>query len=202
MPEVGRSAPDARLQQVGQFAVAGRYAYTWPHRGGIAPSMFQLKARTLQIDCPTHKPSSSGLGSVLASRRLVPAALIPAALIPAALIPVLFGLLLSGCSGDKDGDVGISAVAEQDRLTVDVATNRQMQIGFQIASVAASDNAVDLCFEMCNRSSESCHLSASVCNVSKRYPAVPALNARCDVTRERCRSHRSQVPRQCPCEAH
>lgn len=91
-------------------------------------------------------------------------------------------------------------VAEKDRLAIDVATNRQMQIGYQISSVATSENAMDLCFEMCNRSSESCHLSASVCNVAKRYPKVPAIDARCNVTRERCRVHRTQVPRQCPCD--
>ena len=104
------------------------------------------------------------------------------------------------CSSQAAKAEGFDEVTEQDRLTVDVATNRQMQIGYQIQSVAASDNALDLCFEMCNRSSESCHLATSVCNIAKHYPAVSALAARCDVTRERCRVHRTKVPRQCPCE--
>lgn len=106
---------------------------------------------------------------------------------------------LAACSGHQEGALAMGKISEQDRLAVDVATNRQMQIGYQISSVASQENALDLCFEMCNRSSESCHLSASVCNVSKRYPKTPALDARCDVTRERCRVHRTQVPRQCPC---
>lgn len=125
-----------------------------------------------------------------------------------ALVPVLLGgvalaglgLATTGCSGGKEGESQMKEVSEKDRLAIDVATNRQMQIGYQIASVAASENALDLCFEMCNRSSESCHLSATVCNVAKRYSKVPAVDARCNVTRERCRVHRTQVPRQCPCE--
>ena len=107
---------------------------------------------------------------------------------------------MGACSSPTARTEGFDDVGDQDRLTVDVATNRQMQIGYQIQSVAISDNALELCFEMCNRSSESCHLSASVCNIAKRYPAVSALSARCDVTRERCRVHRTKVPRQCPCE--
>lgn len=107
---------------------------------------------------------------------------------------------LLACSTPSTRAEGFDDIGEQDRMVVDVATNQQMQIGYQIQSVAASDNALDLCFEMCNRSSESCHLSARVCNIAKRYPNVAALSARCDVTRERCRVHRSKVPRQCPCE--
>lgn len=109
-------------------------------------------------------------------------------------------LAAAACSSATGKDEGLDDVKDQDRMTVDVATNRQMQIGYQIQSVAASDNALDLCFEMCNRSSESCHLATSVCNVAKGYPGVSALSARCDVTRERCRVHRTKVPRQCPCE--
>ena len=109
-------------------------------------------------------------------------------------------LTLASCSGDETTSTALNDVDENDRLKVDVATNRQMQIGYQIASVAASENALDLCFEMCNRSSESCFLAADVCNVAKRYPNVVALKARCDVTRERCRVHRTKVPRQCPCD--
>ncbi len=117
----------------------------------------------------------------------------------------LFGVALGalaivGCSSPGARAEGFDDVSDEDRLTVDVATNRQMQIGYQIQSVSVSDNALDLCFEMCNRSSESCHLANSVCNIAKRYPKVAALSARCDVTRERCRSHRTKVPRQCPCE--
>lgn len=119
-----------------------------------------------------------------------------------ALVAALAGVaaLSGGCSSSSARAEGFEEVGEEDRLTVDVATNRQMQIGYQIQSVSASDNALDLCFEMCNRSSESCHLANSVCNISKRYPKVAALSARCDVTRERCRTHRTKVPRQCPCE--
>ena len=104
------------------------------------------------------------------------------------------------CAGDSVGLVQEPSIKEADRLEVDIATNRQMQIGYQIASVSQADNPLDLCFEMCNRSAESCHLSANVCNVAKRYPRVMALEARCDVTRERCRVHRTKVPRQCVCE--
>ena len=107
---------------------------------------------------------------------------------------------LFACSGESTKADLLDDLEDRDRVTVEVATNRQMQIGYQIASVANSENALDLCFEMCNRSSESCHLSADVCNVSKRYPKVMALKARCDVTRERCRVHRTKVPRQCPCD--
>jgi hypothetical protein len=115
-----------------------------------------------------------------------------------ALIAACIGA--SACSSAGARAEGFDDVSEEDRLTVDVATNRQMQIGYQIQSVSSSDNALDLCFEMCNRSSESCHLANSVCNISKRYSSVTALSARCDVTRERCRTHRTKVPRQCPCE--
>ena len=104
------------------------------------------------------------------------------------------------CSSAGARAEGFAEVSEEDRLAVDVATNRQKQIGYQIESVSTSDNALELCFEMCNRSSESCHLANTVCNISKRYVSVTALSARCDVTRERCRSHRTKVPRQCPCE--
>jgi hypothetical protein len=107
---------------------------------------------------------------------------------------------VAGCSGNDTPSDQLGAVPDQDRMVVDVATNRQMQIGYQIQSVASSESALDLCFEMCNRSSESCHLSADVCNVAKRYVGVVALKARCDVTRERCRAHRTKVPRQCPCD--
>jgi len=113
-------------------------------------------------------------------------------------------LLVAGlwsCSGGVENQsTQLDEMKEEDRLAVEVATSNQMQIGYQIASVASSENALDLCFEMCNRSSESCHLSASVCNVAKQYPNVIALKARCDVTRERCRVHRTKVPRQCPCD--
>lgn len=105
------------------------------------------------------------------------------------------------CAGESVNLAGIQEIKEPDRLAVDIATNRQMQIGYQIASVSQQDNPLDLCFEMCGRSSESCKLSANVCNVAKRYPHVMALEARCDVTRERCRVHRTKVPRQCVCES-
>jgi len=109
-------------------------------------------------------------------------------------------VLAAACASDSVGLAQIREIKDADRLEVDIATNRQMQIGYQIASVSQTDNPLDLCFEMCNRSSESCHLSANVCNVAKRYPRVMALEARCDVTRERCRVHRNKVPRQCVCE--
>lgn len=107
----------------------------------------------------------------------------------------------SACSTGSNTNAGFDEVSEQDRLTVEVATTRQSNISYQITSVATSENALDLCFEMCNWSSESCYLSNNVCNISKRYPKVKALQARCDVTRERCRVYRTKVPRQCPCDA-
>ncbi|MFZ4579932.1 MAG: hypothetical protein ACOYOB_16200 [Myxococcota bacterium] len=106
---------------------------------------------------------------------------------------------LAGCSGHKQTEK-LEGVTDGDRREVDVATNRQIQIGFQIASVAAQENAMDLCFEMCAHSVESCVLASNVCNVAKRYPDTKPLKARCDVTRERCRVHRTKVPRQCPCD--
>jgi hypothetical protein len=116
------------------------------------------------------------------------------------LVALLAGAAVSGCSSPVEGGLAMSQVEEKDRLQVAMAMNRQIQIGFQIQAVATADNALDSCFEMCNRSSESCRKSQEVCNVSKRYPKVPALSANCNVTRERCRNHRTQVPRQCPCE--
>ena len=108
---------------------------------------------------------------------------------------------LIACSGNSAATAGLDDVSEQDRLTVEVATTRQANISYQIMSVASSENSLDLCFEMCNWSSESCYLSNNVCNISKRYPKVTALQARCDVTRERCRVYRTKVPRQCPCDS-
>lgn len=107
---------------------------------------------------------------------------------------------LAGCSGDDVRSEGLEDIPEGERLAVDTATSRQMQIGYQIASVAQSEHALDLCFEMCNYSHQSCHLSTSVCTVAKKYPKAMGLSARCDVARERCRIHRTKVPRQCPCE--
>lgn len=125
-------------------------------------------------------------------------------LLPQAVRTVLGGLVVAcalvGCTPPVEGGLALSQVEEKDRLQVALAMNRQMQIGFQIQAVATSDNALDSCFEMCNRSNESCRKSQEVCNVAKRYTRVPALSANCNVSRERCRTHRTQVPRQCPCE--
>ncbi len=118
-----------------------------------------------------------------------------------AAISIGFCAFVTACSTGSTANVGFDEVSEQDRLTVEVATTRQSNISYQITSVATSENALDLCFEMCNWSSESCYLSNNVCNISKRYPKVKALQARCDVTRERCRVYRTKVPRQCPCDA-
>ncbi len=84
---------------------------------------------------------------------------------------------------------------------VNIYTTQQMQLGYQIVSTASMDNSLEFCFQMCNQSFESCALAGKVCDISTEYPANGPLAARCEVTRERCRTHRTKVPRQCVCDA-
>jgi hypothetical protein len=69
-----------------------------------------------------------------------------------------------------------------------------------ITSTASTDNSLEFCFQMCNQSGQSCELASKVCDISADYPSNGPLAARCEVTRERCRTHRTKVPRQCVCD--
>ncbi|HAN32584.1 MAG TPA: hypothetical protein DCQ06_13390 [Myxococcales bacterium] len=113
-----------------------------------------------------------------------------------------FTLLASclGCSGAEQQIHHLLGVEDQDKAAIQVATSRQLQLGYQISSVAAQDDALDFCHEMCTRSAESCGLSDDLCAYSRAYPDVGALVARCRVSRERCKEHRRKVPRQCICD--
>jgi hypothetical protein len=115
-------------------------------------------------------------------------------------LAIVFSCLavLSGCSGDQQtGD--LHGLSERDRVAVEVATTEQINLGRQIESASQLDNAYEVCFEMCKRSKDSCMLSNKVCGISTKYPPATELAARCDVTRERCRIHRTMIPRICTC---
>lgn len=105
-----------------------------------------------------------------------------------------------GCSGGETRMHHLLGVEDKDKTAIEVATTRQLQLGYQISSVAAQDDALDFCHEMCTRSAESCGLSDDLCAYSRAYPDVGALVARCRVSRERCKEHRRRVPRQCICD--
>ena len=106
----------------------------------------------------------------------------------------------SGCSGNSDVVDRLGDLAQEDQSLVNEYTVQQRNLGYQIQSTAAQDDALELCYEMCNRSAQSCILSSKVCDLSATHPKNEPLGARCDVTRERCRDHRKKVPRQCPCD--
>ena len=108
--------------------------------------------------------------------------------------------VLSACSSQPEVIDRLGDLPEQEQVRIDEYTSRQMQLGYQIASTASQDDALLLCYEMCNRSAESCILSNKVCDAAAEHPQNGPLGARCDVTRERCRVHRTKVPRQCPCD--
>ncbi|MBM4342024.1 MAG: hypothetical protein FJ100_01405 [Deltaproteobacteria bacterium] len=106
----------------------------------------------------------------------------------------------AACSGSPEIVDRLGDLPEEEQVRIDEYTSRQMQLGYQIASTASQDDALLLCYEMCNRSAESCILSNKVCDAAAARPGNGPLGARCDVTRERCRVHRTKVPRQCPCD--
>lgn len=116
------------------------------------------------------------------------------------IVGTALALVLTGCGGSGSATEDMPNVPDKDRTAVQVASSRQLQIGYQLLAVASQDDALDFCHEMCSRSGESCALSVSLCNYSTTYPEVVALNAKCRVSRERCRQHRARIPRQCACE--
>lgn len=105
---------------------------------------------------------------------------------------------LSACSGDDERPL-LSDLNERDRLAVEVATSEQVNLGRQIDSVSQFDNAYELCFEICRRSKDSCLLSRKICDIGVKYPKSAEVAGRCAVSRERCRTHRTKVPRVCTC---
>ncbi len=119
---------------------------------------------------------------------------------PAVLAWAWCAWAVSACSGGPEIVDRLGDLPEDEQIRIDEYTSRQMQLGYQIASTASQDDALLLCYEMCNRSAESCILSNKVCDAAAARPANGPLGARCDVTRERCRVHRTKVPRQCPCD--
>ena len=116
-----------------------------------------------------------------------------------ALIAICFAISAASCGGgDAKGD-RLPDLSDDDRVAVQVATSRQLQIGYQILAVGSQDDALDFCHEMCNRAAESCALSMQICDFSKQYEETVSLTARCRVSRERCRQHMRGIPRQCAC---
>lgn len=114
--------------------------------------------------------------------------------------PVAIALAgLAGCSGTDRVD-GMGGLNEADTQKVLAYMSDQLQIAHQIAAMASQDNALEMCFEMCHRAAQSCVLSGKVCDISADHPDNQPLAGRCDVTRERCRSYRTKVPRQCTCD--
>lgn len=111
----------------------------------------------------------------------------------------LAGLSAAGCSGSDRVD-GMGGLNEADTQKVLAYMSDQLQIAHQIAAMASQDNALDMCFEMCHRAAQSCVLSGKVCDIAADHPGNQPLAGRCDVTRERCRSYRTKVPRQCTCD--
>ncbi len=117
----------------------------------------------------------------------------------ATILTALALSLVAGCSAQESRIDGLMGVDAKDRTAIQIATSRQMQLGYQISSVASKDDALQFCHEMCARSVESCTLSEDLCAYARAYPEVVSLLARCRVGRERCRDHRRRVPRQCVC---
>lgn len=108
---------------------------------------------------------------------------------------------LAGCSGDGQMVDRLGGLDTETADRVNIYTTQQMQLGYQIVSTASMDNGLEFCFQMCNQSFESCALAGKVCDISTEYPSNGPLAARCEVTRERCRTHRTKVPRQCVCDS-
>lgn len=107
---------------------------------------------------------------------------------------------LAACSGDGEMVDRLGGLDQDVADKVNIYTTQQMQLGYQIASTASTDNCLEFCFQMCGQSAQSCELASKVCDISSDFPANGPLAARCEVTRERCRTHRTKVPRQCVCD--
>jgi hypothetical protein len=118
-------------------------------------------------------------------------------LIAAAGLLVL--VVAGGCGGPDRSQSVFPSLDEKSRMSVLEAQDRQRAMGVQIESIRTRDNALDLCFEMCHRGQESCDLSQELCQYSKKFPRAVALVATCRYSREQCRRHRKNVPRQCNC---
>jgi len=97
------------------------------------------------------------------------------------------------CSGGPEVVDRLGDLPDDVQTRVNEYTVLQMNLGYQIASTAAQDDALELCYEMCNRSAQSCILSGKVCDVAAANPRNEPLGARCDVTRERCRARRCRA---------
>lgn len=107
---------------------------------------------------------------------------------------------MAACSGDGEMVDRLGGLDQDIATKVNIYTTQQMQLGYQITSTASTDNSLEFCFQMCNQSGQSCELASKVCDISADYPSNGPLAARCEVTRERCRTHRTKVPRQCVCD--
>jgi len=119
----------------------------------------------------------------------------------ASSIALALSVAVAACSQRIDiQPLGYKDVSAADRVVLDDASNKQIQLGFQIKAAASSEDMAEQCHEMCNRSEESCRQSMIICDVSRKYPAVQDFVARCEVSRERCRVHKGHVPRECGCE--
>lgn len=115
------------------------------------------------------------------------------------LCSLLVALFVMGCSGSSKNDSVYPELDEKSRMSVLKAQDRQKAMGVQIDSIRGKDNALDFCFEMCNRGQESCDLSQELCQYSAKFTEAVALVATCRFSREQCRRHRKKVPRQCNC---
>ncbi len=112
---------------------------------------------------------------------------------------VFAAAMVGACSGGETTSEVYPELDEKSRMSVLAAQQRQRAMGTQIDSIAGKDNALDFCFEMCNRGGESCDLSKELCTYSRKFPNAVALVATCRFSREQCRRHRKKVPRQCNC---
>lgn len=115
-------------------------------------------------------------------------------------LAVLATVGMVACSGDGEMVDRLGGLDRDVATKVNIYTTQQMQLGYQIASTASTDNSLEFCFQMCSQSAQSCELASKVCDISADYPGNGPLAARCEVTRERCRTHRTKVPRQCVCD--
>lgn len=111
----------------------------------------------------------------------------------------LLAMSVAGCSGPEIDSEVFPELDDESRLSVFKAQDRQKAMGVQIDSIKQKDNALEFCFEMCNRGQESCNLGAELCQYSKKFPEAIALIATCRFSREQCRRHKKKVPRQCNC---
>ena len=115
------------------------------------------------------------------------------------LVGLCCAIVLPACGGSQSQTSVYPGLDEESRMSVLNAQGRQKAMGDQIESIKQKDNALDLCFEMCNRGKESCVLSDEMCQYSRKFPNEIALVATCSYSRELCRRHKQRVPRQCNC---